>query len=455
MKAKPFYKTLTLLALPIVVQSMVSACLGMVDTMMLGSLGDAAIAAVGLANQYFFTFAMIIIGLGSGCSLFIAQYFGKNDVQGMRSVVTVTLRFVALFCVPFTLITLLAPEWIIRCFSRDAELVALGAAYLRVIALTIPPFALSSVFAASLRSIRRTAAPMWASIIALFLNAGLNYVLIFGKLGFPKMGVYGAAVATLIARVAECVLLLAIAYGGKTEIAVGLRAFRHVPPGLTSRFLRASSHMILNDWLYGFAATIYMIAYAHLGKQVLASLNVAGSIQNVLFTVIGGIATASAILVGGEAGQNRMKEAFSTGRLCLRFTVAVGAVNAVLLFLISPVAPRLFSQTADTYAVTVSLIRIYALVLVVRFVNFVVGAGILRGGGDTRWTMILELSTVWLIAVPLAFLGVYAFRWNIERVVLLVMLEEFVKCVLMLKRFYRHQWMKNMTQTTECEGELI
>lgn len=445
MEEKQLYKKLILLALPIVVQNMVSSCLGMVDTMMLGKLGDGAIASVGLANQYFFSFAMIIIGMASGCSMFITQYFGKSDFTGIRSVIALAMRFIAIFCVPFMAVTLLQSEWVIGFFSKDYELIVLGSEYLRIIGWTIPIFSLTCMMASSLRSIHRTAAPMYASIIALLTNVAGNYILIFGKLGFPAMGIRGAAIATLLSRCVEVSILFVIVYGKKTVVAIKASDFTSIPKGLTKRYFSACSHVILNDWLYSFASTIYMVAYAQLGKQVLASLNVAGSIQNLLFTVISGIAMASSILVGGQTGQNKPEEAFWVGQRCLRFTLVVGLVNAVLLFLLSPIAPTWFGQETATYEITVSIVRIYAAVLIIRFVNYVLAGGILRGGGDTQWVMIVELITVWSIAVPLAFLGVYVLKWQITGVVCLVMSEEIVKCIFMLWRFYTKKWVNNVT----------
>lgn len=445
MQEKQLYKKLVLLALPIVIQNMVSAGLGMVDTMMLGSLGDGAIASVGLANQYFFSFSMIIVGMASGCSMFITQYFGKSDFQGIRSVIALAMRFIIIFCVPFMAVTLLKSEWVIGFFSDDQELIKLGSQYLRIIGWTIPIYAFTSMLASSLRSIHRTAAPMYASIIALLTNVVGNYILIFGKFGFPQLGIRGAAIATLLSRCVEVSILFAIVYGKKTVVAIGPKDFTSIPKGLAKRYFSACSHVILNDWLYSFASTIYMVAYAHLGKQVLASLNVAGSIQNLLFTVISGIAMASSILVGEQTGQSKTEESFWVGQRCLRFSIFIGVINAMLLFLISPIAPTWFGQEAATYNITVSIVRIYALVLVVRFVNYVLAGGVLRGGGDTQWVMIVELSTVWFIAVPFAFLGVYVLKWQITGVVCLVMIEEVVKCVFMLWRFYRRRWVNNVT----------
>lgn len=252
-----FWRKMITLAAPIALQNLVATLLNLVDTLMVGQLGDAAIAAVGLANQLFFLLMLFLFGISSGSAIFMAQYWGKRDLRSIHRVQGLCLALSTLLSLVFGLVGLTAPRWVLSLFSNDPEVVVLGAEYLRIAAIGYLPTAVTQVYASALRSTEQVRAPMAVSIVALGANTTLNYLLILGHMGFPRMGVSGAALATIIARGVECALLLLIVYGKQMTAAAPIRDMLNQRREFYPRFFKTTTPVILNEglWALGVPST--------------------------------------------------------------------------------------------------------------------------------------------------------------------------------------------------------
>ncbi len=438
------YSAILILAAPITLQNLASSSLGMVNTLMLGKAGDSVIAAVGLVNQYFFNFTLIMAGISSGCGVFISQFFGQENYKNIRKTLTLSVICNLIIAVPFSIISFFIPDSVMQIFTKEPELINIGSTYMRIILFSVLPLCISWVLAAALRSLHETKLPMIAGISALVCNTLLNFVLIFGAFGFPALGYMGAAYSTLISRVIECVILV-IAFRKYISryFSINMKFFMIKIDGAFAKlFLSTTLHMTLNDWLYGLATTVYMIAYAHAGVEALTALQVAGTIQNMTFVLIGGYSAAVSITIGKQVGANKLEEAYRDGFRYLKMAFALGIFCGGIVAAISPLAAGLFDLSEKSYSLVLKILAVYAIFMCIRFFNYISLAGVFRGSCDTRWVMFLELTTVWVIAVPLAFLGAYVFKLEIHYMLLLVMIEEVVKAAFIIPRMKSRKWLK-------------
>ncbi len=438
------YRTIIMLAAPITFQNLASSSLGMLNTVMLGKSGDAVIASVGLVNQYFFNIMLIMSGISSGCGVFVSQFFGQKNHENIRKTLAVSFISNLVIAVPFSVISFFIPEAIMGIFSKDPELISTGSTYMRIIMFSVLPLCISGVLAAALRSLHETKLPMIASVSALLCNTLLNFVLIFGAFQIPAMGFRGAAYATLISRIFECVLLLlAFRKHIRQYFTAGFSLFAvKLDAAFIKPFLTTTVHMTLNDWLYGLATTVYMIAYAHAGIEALTALQVAGTIQNMTFVLIGGYSAAVSITIGRQVGANQLEEAYRDGFRYLKLAVVLGILCGGTIAAISPLVTKLFDLSDRAYELVIKILVVYAAFMFVRFFNYISLTGVFRGSCDTRWVMFLELTTVWVIAVPMAFLGAYVFKLEIHYMLLLVMLEEVVKAAFVIPRMKSRKWLR-------------
>lgn len=432
------------LAGPITGQQLVMVLLGMIDIVMIGQLGDAAVAAVGLANQLFFVLVLLLFGIGSGAAIFTAQYWGQHDVGRIRSVLGLSLLLSLAGGLLFSLVSILLPVQVLALFSNDPAVLAEGSPYLQLVGLSYLATAITFSYAAVLRSMEQVKLPLLVGLVALVVNALLNYGLIFGHWGLPALGVAGAAIATTIARWLECGLLLLVIYRRRLPVAARLSELLYWRPISLPRYFKTSLPVILTEILWALGVTAYQAIYARIGTEAVAAVNIAVSIDRVTFAIFIGLAHAAAIMIGNRIGAGQLGRAMLYARrfLALGPLVAVG-LGLLLLVSIEPML-TLYEVSALTKFYTARLLLIIALLLALRVTNLLLLIGVLRSGGDTRFGFVIDAGVIWLVGVPLALMGAFVFNWPVYWVYLLVMGEEAVKLSLGLWRVYSRRWIHQL-----------
>ncbi|NLJ58235.1 MAG: MATE family efflux transporter, partial [Tissierellia bacterium] len=287
------------------IQNLVTSSLNMADTVMVGKLGEVEIAAVGIANQYFFIFTMILTGLCGGCSVFISQYWGKKDYTNIKRMLGLGLLSALFISIVFMAVGFISPETIISVFNKDAIVIDLGGRYLFIVLFSYVFTAVTFVYGYSLRSIGNTVAPLIVNIVALLSNVFLNYVLIFGKLGAPALGVEGAALATLISRVIEAIVLVILVYLDKGVFAAKASELLDLTMDFFKKSYRIILPVLLNDVLWAMASLIYSVVYGRMGTGATAAIQICNTVNNMFMVVTFGMASASAIMVGNSIGQGK------------------------------------------------------------------------------------------------------------------------------------------------------
>lgn len=446
------------IALPVAMQGMLNTVVNLVDTMMIGALGATAIAAVGLANKVFFVFTLLIFGITSGSGILAAQYWGNQDVKNIRKVLGLALILGISGALLFAVPALVVPELVMRIFTPSPETIQVGAAYLAIAAVSYPFTAFTNIYVAMLRAVGQVKLPVLTSCMAIVINIVLNFLLIFPARtiavgGDPAntvfiwgagMGVAGAALATLTARVTETLVLLSVVYWKKFPIACSLREMFGYGGAFLRQFISTCTPVIANEFMWGLGVTMYSLAYGRMGDGAVAAITIAATIQDIVAVLFQGLSAATAVILGHEMGAGRLKQAeqYATNFFILQFLVTLAGM-AVCTGIRGPIL-SIYRVAPEVAADAAKCILVFVLFMPAKMFNYVNLVGVLRSGGDTKMCLFLDTSGVWFIGIPLAFLGGLFFKFPIYIVYGMVMLEEVYKAVLGYWWYRQKKWLRNL-----------
>jgi putative MATE family efflux protein len=444
-KDKSFYGPLLTLALPIAMQNLITSSLNMVDTIIIGQLGETAIAAVGLANQVFFLFNLFLFGIYSGSAIFTAQFWGQKDIPNIRRVLGLSLISGFIIALIFFLAAFLMPEWILRCFSDDPQVIIEGSRYLRIISFSYLMNAVSFCYGFSLRSTGQVLLPMKVSFMAFGLNSLLNYALIYGAWGMPRLEVAGSALATLIARAVEMIVILYVVYHHHLTPAAKLREMFHFSLAFVKRFYQTTLPVIGNEALWALGTTMFAVVYAHMGTAVIAAVNISSTVEKISMVLFFGMSNAAAVMIGNQIGSGREDLALDYAKRFAVLGPCLGLLIGVsVLGMIHPVL-GLYQVTPQVTETARLIIMIFALTVPIRVFNLINIVGILRSGGDTKFSLFIDTAGLWLIAVPLSFIAGLIWNFPPYFVYLLATLDEAFKFFLGFWRLLSGKWINNLT----------
>ena len=440
-----FYKLLITISIPIVIQNLISSSLNLVDNVMIGQLGETYIAATRLTNQIYFIMTLILFGGNSGISIYIAQYWGKKETDKIKSVLSIGLLFALFVSTIFFIIGFVFPTQTLALMSKDTAVVNFGASYMRIVSLSYIITAISFAFGFSSRSVGHPKLPMTAAVVSLMINTVLNYILIFGKLGFPVMGIEGAAIATLIARVVEFIIIIGGIYKTIPVLAVSFKNFFNISSDLVKKVGKTALPVILNEGFWSLGMTAYALVYARIGTEAVAAVMITNTVNN-LFMVVGfGLGNASSVMLGNTLGAGEIDKAIDYNKKFLALSIIGGVIVGGLIMAIGPFLVRnLYQLTPESYDITLKTLFILALFMSFKFYNTIIVIGTLRSGGDTVYSMAMEITSVWLIGVPLAALGGFVLQLPVYWVVAMVNIEEVFKVLIGLPRLLSNKWAKRL-----------
>lgn len=451
---KKFYKMVLFLAFPIILQNLIASSVNMLDTMMIGRVGEVELAAVGIANQFYFIFSLFIMGISSGCAVFISQLWGKRDKKNIQKVLGIGLVSGTIIAVVFTVGGLLFPRQIIAIFNIDPKVIEIGSRYLRLVAFSYVFTAISFNYAAALRSIENTILPMVASFVGLIVNGILNAILIFGLLGMPAMGVEGAAIATIIARGAECTVLVLYTYLSRSSLAANIKTLVTIPKDLARNVFVTMIPVLLNEACWGFGNMTYAIIYGRIGTQATASIQICTTIFNLFMIVTFGLANVAVVIIGKEIGAGREERGHLYARRLCVVSVVTGIALAVVLAVTAPFILTIFKVSPEVIGDALKILYIYALLMPVRVFTVILIVGILRGGGDAKYGAIVQGITLWGIGIPLSFVAAFVLHLPIYLVVATTAIEELVKLIIVIKRYKSNKWINNIVDNVSNEETL-
>ncbi|MBB6215297.1 putative MATE family efflux protein [Anaerosolibacter carboniphilus] len=446
LKDRNFYRTMLAIALPIALQNLISSSLNMVDTVMIGKLGETQIAAVGLANQLFFLFILLMFGINSGCAIFTAQFWGKKDIANIRRVLGLALVSGGSLSLVFACIAFFVPQFVLRLFTIDSLVIDLGSQYLKIISFSYLITTISFAYAFASRSIGQAKLPMVVSAVSLLTNTLLNYLLIFGNLGFPEMGVRGAALATVIARSVELILLLSIIYKQGDVLAGKIGELLDFEFDFVKRVYQTAIPVILNEGFWALGMTMYSVVYARISTDAVASIQIANTIQNIFMVVAMGLGNSCAVMLGNEIGAGHKEKAITYGNTFILLGTLLGAAIGGFLALVSPYILQFFNVSQRVHESAYWILMIMGVTMAIRIFNTILIIGVFRSGGDTKFSLYLEMGSVWLVGVPLAFIGALVWKLPVYWVYGLISIEELIKAFLGFPRVLSKKWVRNVVE---------
>lgn len=445
-----FWRVALRLAIPIALQNLLISSFSLVDTLMVGQLGDVALSAVGMAGQWSWLLNIALFGVISGTSLYISQFWGVRDIDGIHRTYGIALTSALAIAAVFLSLGFGLPRGILSVFNRDAAIIEAGSAYLAIACFSYPAVALSNILSTVLRSTERVRLPLVVSGITAVLNAVLNYALIFGKFGAPELGVRGAALATVISSWAGPFLILLISLFQKNIlITAPARIFRFTRKQV-GEFYRRAAPVIFNESMWGLGTLIFNIIFSNLGYEYYAAVTIHKTFENIAFVFFVGFCNACCIMVGKSIGAGKIERAVMDSKRFMILIPAISVLAGAMIILFRAQLVSIFNMGNNiselTQRTAQTILLIYGLELPVRNIPYIAIVGVFRSGGDTVTGVKLDLFSQWLLSIPATFLA--AFVFDLPFVVVFAVMyifEDYVKAILCL-RFYRSEgWIKPVT----------
>lgn len=436
-----FWRAACSLAVPVALQSMLQSSFSIVDQIMIGQLGSVSVAGVGLAGKFSSIFSVIISAVGAVAGIMISQYMGQENRLEVRRSFFYNLWLALGIALGFTALCALRPDGVTSLYTQDAAMREEAAAYLALISGTFLPMAGATMLSTLFRCMEKAKLPLYASLFSALLNTVLNYALIFGKWGFPSLGARGAAIATVVSQWANLLLMAALL----PKKAVGVaRPSKEKAPFLWKQYLSMLLPILVCEVGWSLGENVYAAIYGHMGVEPSAAMALTNPVQGLLIGALCGLSQAAGVIVGKQLGNGEFDEAYASSRKLLWYGAAGAALLSVFVVLLSPLYARIYQVEESVRLLSRQILFAFALVAPFKVLNMILGGGIIRSGGRTKYVMAIDLIGVWLFGVPLGLLAAFVWKLSIPYVYFILSLEECVRFVISLWAFHRKKWMQSL-----------
>lgn len=452
MKEEKIFNKVLRIGLPISLENMIYGLINFIDVFMVGSenillgLGVSAVAGLGFANQIFNFFIISLFGMNSGSGILAAQYFGSKDYKNLKKCLGVTLIVGFLFSLIFLFGGLLIPEKIIGIFTKDTKVLNLAVSYFRIVVWTFPLVAIGFAFNMQLRAIGQTKFSMYSSMLGLIVNVVGNYSLIYGNFGMPALGVRGAAISTILARLAGIIYVIIMIYKFKLPIAGTFKELFNIPLDFFTKTLKISLPVFGHEIMWALGASIYIVIFGRIGTDSAASIQIVKSISGLVLTLIFGLSNATSAIIGNEIGANNEEKAYEYSKILLKTALIMGIAISCVIYMISPLLLKVMKISPEIYPLTKTIIISEIILIVIKSVTLQLVVGILRAGGDTFWTMWVDLIPLWLVAIPLTYFSGIILHLPVAVVYLISGTDEILKIYPCFKRLKSKKWINNLVE---------
>ena len=446
-KDRNFYRSFAVLCLTLMLEQAVILSVNLADNIMLGRYSESALSGVAAVNQIQFVLQQIVFGVSSGMIVLGSQYWGQKRTGEIRMLSSIAMRAALGVAIALFIAVSLFPEQTLRLFTRDAAIVAEGVAYLKIIRFTYLFFAASSILLGTMRVVESVQIALRVSLLSLVLNCSINYVLIYGRFGAPEMGVRGAAIGTLTARIVELFVFAWYVFVRDKRVSMQPSDFLSAEREMTRDFFRVASPVILTQTLWGLANALQTVILGHMSAVAIAAQSISSNVFLLLKVASVGASSAAAILIGKAIGEGKSLSVLKeyTRTLQVLF-VAIGLVLGTALMILRVPLLRVYNISDETRALANAYMIIQSVVLVTMSYQMPTNGGIIRGGGDTRFVMILDLISIWGIVLPLSCLAAFVWRLSPIAVIILLNSDQVFKCVPAFIHVNSYKWIKRLTR---------
>ncbi|HHT97407.1 MAG TPA: MATE family efflux transporter [Clostridiales bacterium] len=460
LKDKRFLRKTIVITIPIALQNLLNNLLNLIDVLMIGKIDQTSIAAVGLANRVFFVFILLTFGICSGSAILASQYWGKRETYNIKRVLYISLFIGILGSLIFVIPSVIFPEKVMAIFTPDKKMIKIGATYLAIVSISYPMTAIANAYMSVLRSMNSVKPSVIVTLIAILTNVVFNYLLIFGNFGFPELGVAGAALATLLARAMECILILIYVYTrklGKSDIASFIRSKAdQVKKGMPKptifernfleKYMHTATPVILNEFIWGLGVTMYALVYGRMSENATAAITITQTVEQLVLVLFMGICSAAAVVLGNELGANNMDRAERYAKNYISLLVLLSIAFSFMTILFRWQIISIFNVTEEVANYINLCLIIFSLYMPIKMLNTLIIIAILRSGGDTRYCLLLDISSVWFIGIPMAVLGGLILKFPIYIVYAMILMEEAYKFIMSFYRYKKKKWLRNIVE---------
>lgn len=446
-----FYRQVCFLVIPMAIQNLINVGVTAADVIMLGRVGEKVLSGASLAGQIQFIMTLILFGTTSGATVLTAQYWGKKDTRTIEKIMGIGMTIGITCALVFTLTAELIPEKLMMVYTSDPEVIAEGVRYLRIVAISYIFVAITQVYLYIMRSIERVLIATVVYSASLVINIIINAILIFGLFGFPEMGIEGAAIATLISRILELVIVIWYAKVKNKVVRFHFKDLWKIDKVLLQDFMLYATPVILNELMWGLGSSANTAVIGHLGSAAVAANSVAQVARQLATVVVFGVSNATAIYLGKTIGEKKYELAKVYGQRFTVISIITGALGGAMILIAAPVANRFMTLSQEAQGYLTFMFFVMSYFTLCQALNTTLVVGVFRSGGDTRFGLLLDVSTMWGCSILLGAVAAFVFHASVPVVYVILMSDEVIKVPITVRRFFSYKWIKDVTRE---QGEL-
>lgn len=443
---RAFYQSFLRLCLTLMLEQAVILSVNLADNMMLGAYSEEALSGVAAVNQIQFVYQQLVYGVTNGLLVLGTQYWGQKRVAEIRRLSAIGLRLETAFAVALFVLVSVFSRPALRIFTPNEAFIAQGVDYLRIVRFSYPFFALTALMLGTMRMVESVRIALRVSIISLCLNVAINYLLIFGRLGAPEMGVRGAAVGTLAARAAECVIVAVHMFRREKTLDIHLRDYRRIDRAMLRDVLRVGTPVLITSALWGVSNALQTVILGHMSDSAISAQSISSTVFLLLKVTAVGAASAASVMIGRTVGTGDIGKVREYSRTLQAMFLCIGAVLALMMLSLRRPLLRVYRVSDETRALADAYMVIQSVVLFTMSYQMPVNTGIIRGGGDTRFVLWLDLISIWGVVMPLSLLGAFVWHWPPVAVIICLNADQCFKCVPAFLRVRGDRWIKRLTR---------
>lgn len=443
---RKFYKTVLALVVPMALQNLINVGVTAADVIMLGAVGEKALSGASLAGQIQYIMTLFLFGLTSGATVLTAQYWGKGDHDAIEKILGMAVKAAVCVTALFTVAALAIPELLMQIFTSDPVVISEGVKYLRIVAFTYVMMGVTQAYLYIMRSVERVVVATVVYLLSLICNIIMNAIFIFGLLGLPKMGVAGAALGTLCARILEVVLVAVYARLFNREIRLRFKYVLHTDKILFRDFMQYALPVVVNEVLWGLGTAANTAILGHMGSAAVAANSVAQVARQLATVVSFGLSSAAAIYLGKTIGERKTEYAKAYAKWFLILSVIMDALGGAVILAVSPLAAAALTLTGTAKEYLKIMFFVMSYFVVGQAINTTLVVGVFRSGGDTRFGLILDMTTMWCCSILFGFLAAFVFKLSVPVVYVILMSDEIIKIPITYKRYRSYKWLNDVTR---------
>lgn len=448
---KRFYRLLFSIALPIAVQNLITFMVSMVDTLMVGALGEIQLSAVSIANNLFFVLTILMFGLAGGSNIMISQYWGKGNVKTIHKILAIMYRVCLLITGIFIFIALFLPKYFMGIFTTDKAVIDFGASYLRIVCIGYLFYSITNCTIMMLRSVKTVSISIIVYTASLVVNSILNWIFIFGNLGAPELGIRGAAIATICARITEFSIVLVFMFIYERKIGLKIEHLLKLDKEILKDYVGLCTPVLCNELLWAIGSSMISVIVGRMGTEVVAANSINGVAHQFVTVFIFGMSNATAVIIGNTIGEGKKEKAKEYAYSIGIFSVVMGCISGLMILLIKPFVVNFYNVSYSTKLIAMEIMTVTSGIIVFQSLasNFMMG--VLRGGGDAKFVLINDLIFMWLVAIPGGFFVAFVLELPVALVFLVIKCDEILKSLTSVYRVISGKWVNDVTKDYEFE----